>query len=99
MQDLQQQIQTRRHHRIQEQSESNGELIGIQEEIKRLKERLDNMEKGLIDLLVGESKLPLTKKILESPLPPKFKMLQIKPSSGQGDPTEHLETFRSWMEL
>ena len=36
---------------------------------------------------------------MDAPLPPKFKMPQIKLYGGKGDPTEHLKTYRSWMEL
>ena len=60
---------------------------------------MDEIEKSPAEPLLEEVKPPFMKDILEAPLPVKIKMHQIKLYGGEGDPTEHLETIRSWMEL
>ena len=60
---------------------------------------MDGIEKSLGEPLLEEVELLFTKDILEALLPAKLKMPQIKLYEGERDPTEHLETFRSWMEF
>ena len=60
---------------------------------------MDGIEKSLTEPLLEEVEPLFTKDILEAPSPATFKMPQIKLYGGEGDPTEHLVTFRSWMEL
>lgn len=40
-----------------------------------------------------------TDEIMDTPLLPRFRLPQISVYSGQGDPTHHLKSYRSWMEL
>ncbi|XP_058080639.1 uncharacterized protein LOC131228790 [Magnolia sinica] len=49
--------------------------------------------------MLEEMKLSFTDDIMRSQLPPRFRMPQITPYFRAGDPTEHLESFRAWMEL
>ncbi|XP_058075755.1 uncharacterized protein LOC131224236 [Magnolia sinica] len=37
--------------------------------------------------------------IISSTHPPRFRMPPVTPYTGSGDPTEHLKSFRAWMEL
>ena len=60
---------------------------------------MDGIEKSPAEPLLEEVEPPFTKDILEAPLLVKFKMPQIKSYGGEKDPTEHLETFKSWMKL
>ena len=53
--------------------------------------------KNPIDLEEIES--PFTEEILQAPLPPKFNMPQFNRYDGSRDPVEHLEGYRTWMEL
>lgn len=43
--------------------------------------------------------LPFTDKIMDTPLPPRFRLPQARVYSGQGDPTNYLESYRFWIEL
>ena len=85
-------------HESEGSSASTGSA-SLEAELKKLKKQVDEMEKSPAEPLLEEVEPPFTKDILEAPLPEKFKMPQLKLYRGEGDPTEHLETFRSWMEL
>ena len=85
-------------HESEGSSASTG-LTSLKAKLKKLKKRVDGMEKCLTEPLLEEIKPPFTKNILDAPLPKKIKMPQIKLYGGKGDPAEHIETFRSWMEL
>ena len=60
---------------------------------------MDGIEKSPAEPLLEDVELLFIEDILEALLPAKLKMPQIKLYEGERDPTEHLETFRSWMEL
>ena len=60
---------------------------------------MDGIEKSLTEPFLEEVEPPFTKDILEAQSLAKFKMPQIKLYGGEGDPTKHLVTLRSWMEL
>ena len=42
---------------------------------------------------------PFTEEIQNAPLAPKFKKPRMIPYDSSSDPPEHLESYRSWMEL
>lgn len=56
---------------------------------------MDRMEKNSAEPLLEKVESLFTKDILVALLLTKFKMPQIKLYRGEGDLTEHLETFRS----
>ncbi|KAK9187790.1 hypothetical protein WN944_019189 [Citrus x changshan-huyou] len=72
---------------------------GLEVELQKLKKRIDDIEKTLVGLYMEEIEHPFTKDILDAHLPLKFKIPHIKLYGGEGDPTEHLETYRSWMDV
>lgn len=37
--------------------------------------------------------------VMATPFPNNFKMLNMPPYNGRGDPTTHVEVFRSWMDF
>ena len=78
-------------HELEGSRTSTG-LANLKAELNKLKKRVDGMEKSLTEP-------PFTKDILEAPLPVKFKMPQLELYGGERDLIEHLETFRSCMEL
>ena len=93
-QDLHHKLNSKRQykkHELKGFSASTGSA-SLEVELKKLKKRVDAMEKS-------HAEPPFTKDLLEAPLLAKFKMPQIKLYGGEGDPTEHLEIFKSWMEL
>lgn len=68
---------------------------------KRQSSKHEQVE-SIVDSVGMEAKLEKLKRridALEVPLPPKFKIPQIKLYRGEGNPAEYLETYRSWMEL
>ncbi|XP_058096167.1 uncharacterized protein LOC131241366 [Magnolia sinica] len=46
-----------------------------------------------------ETEPPFTSEIMNAMMPPRFRMPPTTPYSGFGDPTKHMESYRSWMEL
>lgn len=67
--------------------------------MQKLKKRIEDIEKTSVGPYMEEIESHFTNDILDAPLPPKLKMPQIKLYGGEGDSTEHLKTYRSWMEL
>ena len=69
------------------------------EEIQQIKKQVNVLEASKPSTKFEEVEPPFTEDILHAPLPPKFKMPQFNTYDGSGDPMEHLESYRSWMEL
>lgn len=100
-QDLRYKVNSKRY-RKKHDSEGSSASTGptsLEAELKKLIKQVDWMEKSHVEPLLEKVEPPFTKDILEAPLLAKFKMPQIKLYEREGDPTEHLETFKSWMEL
>ena len=71
-----------------------------------MKERMDlmmNTFRGRVssdlDELVQRMNLPFTAQVTSNPLPPKFRMPQIKSYNGSKDPLDHLESFKTLIHL
>jgi hypothetical protein len=75
----------------------------VDKALAELKRKMDAMEKkekhkvAVVSKLFMGMETPFTKRVVEYPLPNKFKSPQISSYSGVGDPTEHLENY--WMHL
>ena len=74
-------------------------LNKVEEEIHQIKKQLDMLAASKTSTEFEEVEPPFTEDILRAPLPPKFKMPQFNTYDGSGNPMEHLESYRSWMEL
>lgn len=60
----------------------------------------NNVYKGAEDWEMMNVMEPLyTDEIMDTPLPPRFRLPKTGVYSGQGDPTHYLKSYRSWMEL
>ena len=71
-----------------------------------MKERMDftmNAVKGLVssdlDDLVHRTDSPFTMSVTSFPLPPKFRMPNMKSYNGSKDPLDYLESFKTLMHL
>ena len=49
--------------------------------------------------LLEQTEPPFTDDIMEVEIPKKFKMPTMTTYDGSKDPLEHVDTFRTWMEL
>ena len=74
--------------------------------MQMMKEMMDFMMNALkgrvsndLDELVHQTDLPFTATITSFPLPKKFCMLQIEAYDGSKDPLDHLESFKTLMQL
>ena len=59
--------------------------------MKEKKKNLDGMVKRIDS--------PFTLKVLECPLPPKFRLLQLESYDGLKDPLDHITTFKMTLSL
>ncbi|XP_058092444.1 uncharacterized protein LOC131238870 [Magnolia sinica] len=49
--------------------------------------------------MMEESKPPFTLEIMDEVMPSRFRMPPVIQFSGSGDPSEHVESYRSWMQI
>ena len=75
-------------------------------EMQMVKERMDFMMNALkgrvssdLDEIVHRMDSPFTASITSFPLPPKFRMLQVKAYDGSKDLLDHSESFKTLMHL
>lgn len=52
-----------------------------------------------LETLIEQVDPPFSDEIMREVLPPKFKVPNIKSYDGKSDPVEHLDSYKSWMEL
>ena len=74
--------------------------------MQMMRERMDLMMNALrgqvssdLNDLVHRTNSPFTTSVNSFPLPPKFRMLQVKNYNGNKDPLDHLECFKTLMHL
>ncbi|XP_022159160.1 uncharacterized protein LOC111025585 [Momordica charantia] len=67
------------------------------EQVETLKDKCEKNESPFNDGEMGES--PFTSDVLETPIPPKFKMPAMKPYDGSKDPKDYVEVFESLMDF
>ncbi|KAL5557551.1 hypothetical protein UlMin_039787 [Ulmus minor] len=73
------------------------QIADLQEQIERLQRNNDPRNVAVKNLL-EETESPFSEDIRAAPMPPRLKLHDLK-YDGTGDPAEHLETYKSWMEL
>ena len=71
-----------------------------------MKERMEFMMNAFrgwvsndLDDLVHRIDSPFTVFVTSFPLPPKFRMMQVENYNGSKDPLDHLESFKTLMQL
>jgi len=69
--------------------------------LRRLERRIEEVALGQRESVpkVGEAISPFTARVLEHPLPDRFRMPSIPVYDGKTDPGDHIDTFSSWMLL
>ncbi|KAL5567677.1 hypothetical protein UlMin_024252 [Ulmus minor] len=73
------------------------QIADLQEQIEWLQRNNDPRNVAVKNLL-EETESPFSEDIRAAPMPPRLKLPDLK-YDGTGDPAEHLETYKSWMEL
>ena len=83
--------------RIELSDEASNDLLrSMMREIDELK---DEEKKKNLDGMVKRIDSPFTLKVLECPLPPKFRLLQLESYDGLKDPLDHITTFKMTLSL
>jgi hypothetical protein len=62
-------------------------------------ERKDKSRFVVVDKLLRDINSPITRRVADYRLPKKFKVPQILSYAGDGDPLDHLENFRAYLDL
>ncbi|GAY66970.1 hypothetical protein CUMW_253040 [Citrus unshiu] len=76
--DLHERLNERREFKGHEEVKSSANLAGLEAELKKLKKRMDDIEKVPTGLHLEKVEPLFTMDILDTPLPPKFKMYNIQ---------------------
>ena len=76
-----------------------AEMQAMKEHIEVMMNALKGRVSSDLDDLVNRIDSPFTMSVNSFPLPPKFRMPQIKSYDGVKDPFDHLETFKTLMHL
>ena len=71
----------------------------IQQELSHMKEAVKGQALVSMDALVQQTESPFTVGVLHFPLPPKFRIPQIKTFDGTKVPIDHLNTYKNQIEL
>lgn len=71
--------------------------MGLQKRMQRFEQMV--LEMGSLDDITIEHELPFISNIMIANYLPMFHLPQIKPYDGQRDPTEHLELYRTLIEV
>ena len=83
--------------RIELSDEASNDLLrSMMREIDELK---DEEKKKNLDGMVKRIDSPFTSKVLECPLPLKFRLLQLESYDGLKDPLDHITTFEMTLSL
>ena len=73
--------------------------IGVVKELNHMKEAVKGQALVSMDALVQQTKSPFTTGVLHFPLQEKFRMPQIEAFDETNDPVDHLNTYKTQMEL
>ena len=71
----------------------------LQQELSCVKEVVRGRAPDTMDTLVQQIESPFTVEVLHFPLPAKFRMPQVEAFDGARDPIDHLNTYKTQMEL
>ena len=84
--------------RIELSNEASNDLLrSMMREMDELKD--EGKKKKNLDGMVKRIDSPFTLKVLECPLPPKFRLLQLESYDGLKDPLDHITTFKMTLSL
>ena len=74
--------------------------------IKNMRNELDEVKNAMkgkttmnLDGMIKRTDSPFTASVLECPLPPKFRLLQLEVYDGIKDPMDHIEAFKTILSL
>ena len=76
-----------------------AEMQAMKEQIEVIMNALNGRVSSDLDDLVNRTDSPFTIPVNSCPLPQKFRMPQIESYDGVKDPLDHLETFKTLMQL
>ena len=75
------------------------ELHNMRKEVDELKSAMKDKGKENLDGMIWRTDSPFTTKVLNRPLPLKFRLPQLESYDGSKDPLDHIESFKTLMLL
>ena len=75
------------------------ELRNMRKEVDELKSAMKDKGKENLDGMIWRTDSPFTTKVLNRPLPLKFRLPQLESYDGSKDPLDHIESFKTLMLL
>ena len=76
-----------------------NELRNMRKEMDELKSAMKDKGGENLDGMIRRTNSPFTTEVLNRPLPPKFRLLQLESYDGFKDPLDHIESFKTLMLL
>ena len=76
-----------------------SELRNMRREMDELRSAVKEKAMENLDGMIQRTDLPFTTKMLNRPLPPKFRLPQLEPCDGSKDSLDHIESFKTLMHL
>ena len=81
-------------------NKANSDLLrDIRKEMDELRKAMREKTNQNLDKMVRRTDSPFIAKILECPMPPKFRLPQLKSFDGLKDPLDHITTFKTTLSL
>ena len=74
-------------------------LISMRKEMDELKNAMKEKTTKILDWMVKRTNSPFTKKVMECPLPPRFRLPQLELYDDLKDPLDHITTFKMTLSL
>lgn len=71
----------------------------VKKEMTTMREALKGKASAIIDKLIQRTYHPFTSEVMTRHLPNKFKLLQTKMFNSSKDPLDHLEAYKTHMNL
>ena len=76
-----------------------NKLRNMRKEMDELKSATKEKGRENLDRMIRRINSPFTNKVLNHPLPPKFRLPQLESYDGSKDPFDHIESFKTLMLL
>ncbi|XP_058078570.1 uncharacterized protein LOC131226876 [Magnolia sinica] len=76
-----------------------AQLEELRNQIKSMHRDHQMQAPAVVEAMMEETEPPFTSEIMDSAMSSRFRMPPIIQYSGSGDPTEHMESYCSWMQI
>ena len=86
-------------HTMSSTCDSDQMMKNMRNELDEVKNAMKGKTTMNLDGMIKRTDSPFTASVLECPLPPKFRLLQLEVYDGIKDPMDHIEAFKTILSL